>query len=107
MAYETTTVPVEKSQGEIRGMLTRYGAARFGFGEETDDAGVRWASVTFTHQALVVRIRVPHKPVDEKAVRAKVQRARSKDAAAIRYEADEQEARRIWRVMAWNLKARL
>jgi DNA polymerase-3 subunit epsilon len=32
MAYESTTVAVEKSQGEIRGLLTRHGAARFAFG---------------------------------------------------------------------------
>lgn len=107
MAYESTTVPVEKSQGEIRGLLTRHGAARFAFSEESDDAGVRWAGVTFSHAALMVRIRVPHKPIDEAALRKKVLRARSKDARSLRLEMDEQEAKRIWRVMAWNLKARL
>lgn len=39
MAYETTTVPVERSQGEIRKLLTDYDASRFAFGEETDSAG--------------------------------------------------------------------
>lgn len=107
MAYETTTVPVERSQGDVRGLLIKHGAAKFAFAEESDDAGIRWAAVTFTHAALVVRIRVPHKPIDEAALRKKVQRARSKDAASLRAEMDEQEARRIWRVMAWNLKARL
>jgi hypothetical protein len=107
MAYESTTVAVEKSQGEIRGLLTRHGAARFAFGEEVDDAGVRWAAVTFSHAALLVRIRVPHKPIDRRALSTKLQRARSKDARTIELEMNEQEARRIWRVMAWNLKARL
>ena len=55
----------------------------------------------------MVRMRVPHKPVDEKTIRSKVTRARSKTADDFRAELDEQEARRIWRVIAWNLKARL
>src|SRR3954468_24136592 len=107
MAYESTTVAVEKSQGESRGLLPRHGAARFAFGEEVDDAGVRWAAVTFSHAALLVRIRVPHKPIDRRALSTKLKRARSKDARTIELEMNEQEARRIWRVMAWNLKARL
>jgi hypothetical protein len=107
MAYETTTVPVERSQGEIRKLLAGHGAARFAFGEETDTGGVRWAAVSFAHDRYAVRIRVPHKPVDERALRSKVMRARSRTREEIAHEMAEQEARRIWRVMAWNLKARL
>jgi hypothetical protein len=107
MAYETTTVPVERSQGEIRKLLTEHGAARFAFGEETDSAGVRWAAVSFAHGRHAVRIRVPHKPVDDHQARRKCTRARSKTLDDIRGEFAEQEAKRIWRVMAWNLKARL
>jgi hypothetical protein len=107
MAYETTTVPVEKSQGEIRKLLSMHGASRFAFGEETDSAGVRWAMVQFGHQGLMVRMRVPHKPVDEKAIKSKASRARTKTADEFRYELEEQEAKRIWRVISWNLKARL
>jgi hypothetical protein len=107
MAYETTTVPVERSQGEIRGLLAKHGADRFAFGEETDEVGVPWAVMTFSHAGMVVRIRVPHKPIDADAVTNKARRARSKSAAEIAFDMREQEARRIWRVMAWNLKARL
>lgn len=107
MAYESTTVPVEKSQGEIRKLLTGHGADRFAFGEETDSAGVRWAAISFAYAGHAVRMRVPHKPVDERVVRAKIMRARTKTSDDIRAELTEQEARRIWRVMAWNLKARL
>jgi hypothetical protein len=107
MAYETTSVPVEKSQAEIRKLLALHGATRFAFGEETDAADVRWAGVTFAHAGLVVRLRVPHKPVDQRAIGFKVQRARSKTFAEFEAEAIEQEAKRIWRVLAWNLKARL
>lgn len=107
MAYESTTVPVEKSQGELRRLLAGHEASRFAFGEETDSGGVRWAAVSFAHGGHAVRMRVPHKPVDPAAVSRKVLRARSKTRADIELELAEQEARRIWRVMAWNLKARL
>ena len=106
-AYESTTVSVEKSQGEIRAMLAKHGAVSFAFGEEVDDVGVRWAAVTFKSMGLVVRIRVPHKPIDRGELARKIQRSRSKDARTIEFEMGEQEARRIWRVMAWNMKARL
>jgi hypothetical protein len=107
MAYESTTVNVERSQAEIRKLLTTHGAGRFAFGEETDQAGVRWAAVSFTHGGYAVRMRVPHKPVDERLVRSRAQRARTKTAADFEAELVEQEAKRIWRVISWNLKARL
>jgi hypothetical protein len=107
MAYAGTTVPVEKSQGEVRKLLTDFGATRFVFGEEVDDDGVRWALVQFSRRDMMVRLRVPHKALDERAIRAKVQRARSKTTEDFRAELDEQEAKRIWRVIAWNLKARM
>jgi hypothetical protein len=107
MAYETTSVPVEKSQGEIRGLLTKHRATQFAFGEETDCDGRQWAAVSFSAQGYVVRIRVPHKPVDQRELAKKRQRARSKTGADLEHEMREQEAKRIWRVLAWNLKARL
>lgn len=107
MAYETTTVPVERSQGEVRKLLTDYGASRFAFGEETDSAGVRWAAISFAHAGHAVRLRVPHKPVDEKVLLAKARRARTQTYQDFEAVAIEQEARRIWRVIAHNLKARL
>jgi hypothetical protein len=106
-AYSTTTVQVEKSQSEVRNLLTSHGATRFAFGEETDAAGVRWAMVQFGHSGLMVRMRVPHKPVERNAVSSRYNRSRSKTWDQIEQEMAEQEARRIWRVIAWNLKARL
>lgn len=107
MAYASTTVPVERSQGEIRKLLIRFGAARLAFGEERDDMGQRWAAVTFQAKVYAVRMRVPLKPVDEREVTAKYQRARSRTRDEIRDQLYEQEERRIWRVLAWNLKARM
>ena len=106
-AYGSTTVPVERSQGEIRKLLVRHGAQRLAFGEERDETGQRWAAVTFQGGVHGVRIRVPLKVVDERAVTAKYQRARSRTRDEIRDALYEQEERRIWRVLAWNLKARL
>lgn len=107
MAYETTTVPVERSQGEIRKLLADHGATRFAFGEETDSAGVRWAAVSFAHGGYAVRMRVPHKPIDDQALRGKARRAHTRTYEDFERVAIEQEAKRIWRVMSWNLKARL
>jgi hypothetical protein len=107
MAYESTSVPVERSQGEIRKLLAKHGAGRFAFGEERDDVGQRWAAISFTYGGHAVRMRVPLKLVDERAVSTKYMRARTKSKDDIRNELYEQEEKRIWRVLAWNLKARL
>lgn len=107
VAYQSTSVPVERSQAEIRKLLIRAGVDQLAFGEDRDETGQRWAAVTFRHSAFAVRMRVPLKLVDERAVRAKYQRARSRTVDEVRDELYAQEERRIWRVMAWNLKARM
>lgn len=106
MAYESTSVPVERSQGQIRKLLSGAGASRLAFGEERDDTQ-RWAAVTFVIGSHAVRLRVPLKPVDEREVRQKKMRARTKTVEQIREVLYEQEEKRIWRVLAWNLKARM
>ena len=107
MAYENTSVPVERSQGEIRKLLVKHGVARLAFGEETDEIGQRWAAVSFAYGQHGVRMRVPLKLVHEYEVARKYTRARTKTRDEVRNKLYEQEERRIWRVMAWNLKARL
>src|SRR3954470_15776624 len=107
MAYESTSVPVERSQGQIRKLLSGAGASRLAFGEERDDDGRRWAAVTFVLGSHGVRLPVPLKPVREKAVKAKHWRARTKTIDQVRDVLYEQEEKRIWRVLAWNLKARM
>jgi hypothetical protein len=52
-------------------------------------------------------MRVPLKVINEHDVRVKAVRARTKGVDQIRDEMYAQEERRIWRVLAWNLKARL
>jgi hypothetical protein len=106
MAYENTEVAVERSQGEIRKLLYKYEAANFAF-TETSHEGQRWAAIDFVLHEQRVRMRVPLKPADERAIRLKAQRARTKTFADIEREVVEQEAKRIWRVMFHTLKARL
>ena len=106
-AYATTSVPVEKSQTEIRKLLQRFEVRRLAFGEERDESEVRWVAVTFEARALAVRMRVPLKQVNEHDVRAKTLRSRTKGVVEVRNDMYAQEERRIWRVLAWNLKARL
>lgn len=107
MAYESTSVPVERSQGEIRKLLIAHAVEQLAFGEERDATGQRWAAVTFRHGAYAVRIKVPLKVVDERAVNTKFSRSRTKGRDEIRDVLFEQEERRIWRVLSWGLKARM
>ncbi len=106
MAYETTTVSVEKSQGAIRSLLVGHGASEFGFGE-TAQAGTRFAAVSFVVGARAVRMKVPHKPISPRDLSTKYGRSRSRTREDIAREMEEQEAKRIWRVLHWNLKARM
>ena len=106
MAYETTAVPVEKSQGEIRKLLYQHHAANFSF-TETSHEGQQWAAIDFVLHDQRVRVRVPLKRPNQGAIRAKAQRARTKTYDDIERELIEQEAKRIWRVMFHTLKARL
>lgn len=106
MAYENTSVAVSKSQEDIRRLLQRHGASQFTFGEGTVDGRVLVA-VEFMIERMRVRVRVPLKPQAESVLASKARRARSKTLGEIRAEANEQEARRIWRVIHWALKARL
>ncbi|WP_108665137.1 hypothetical protein [Euzebya rosea] len=106
MAYENTSVAVDKSQSEIRRILRKHGADTFQFGE-ADIQGTRWAALEFVLDATRVRMRVPMSQPDEKAIKAKLSRARSKTRADFEGEHYEQEERRIWRVLYWSIKARM
>lgn len=106
MAYENTKVPIEGSQAQIRRMLIDYGADGFGFEEERIDGRVL-ATIRFRAGQHAYRMRVPLKLPSESALAAKARRATRRSYDEIREEALEQEGRRVWRVIAWNLKARL
>lgn len=105
-AYETTAVPVARSQEAIRALLQKHGASTFTFGEATISGKV-WVGTEFSLEHLSIRLRVPLAEPDEDVLTRKARRARSKTLGEIRAEANEQEARRVWRVLHWSIKARL
>jgi hypothetical protein len=100
-AYETTQVPVARSQGELRDLLRKFGAQQFSFGEGAD-----WAGVEFIHADQLVRVRCPLKPPDANAVSDHYSKNR-KSPDASRQTLLNREAMRVWRVLVWTIKARL
>lgn len=106
MAYDKTSVPVERSQGSIREILRKHGARKFAFGQDDDGERI-YALIRFEHEGISVRMRVPLKEPDYGKLEEKAERARSKTYEAMVDEAEEQEAKRIWRVIFYNLKARM
>lgn len=106
MAYSNTQVTTEKSQGDIRGLLSKHGAERFSFSEGDYD-GQWWVGVEFVHNNHLVRIAAPLKTLEERDLNGKVRRARTKTREDFIREHNEQEGRRIWRVIYWSLKSRM
>lgn len=109
MAYETTTVSVSSSQEHIRKVLRGHGAVRTAFGESFEDIDDQagHAAVEFVHCDTLVRVYAPLRRPPAKLVSDKVNRSRTKDRDAIVEELVEQEAKRIWRVLHWTIKARM
>lgn len=85
MAYEHTIVSVDKSQNQIRKLLSAHGANNIAFASnaEPPQEGIM-ANVTIGDRAYGVKIVVPIKP-------------KKRD--------QEQEVRRVWRVLYHHLKA--
>lgn len=108
MAYESTTVPVDKSQAGIRALLVKHGAEQFTFGE--GGGAAPWAGIEFAHGGLLVRMRAPLK-VDEAQLATTWEKHRrnngKKTEIEWRRQHIEQEQKRIWRVLHWTMKARL
>ena len=105
-AYSDTKVPVDRSQGAIRDLLRRYGARRFAFGEDQDEEGTPYALVRFEHEGVAVRLRVPLKLIDQGEALRRT-RHNHKSVEKTLADQEDQEARRIWRVIHYNLKSRL
>ena len=100
-SYESTTVPVAKSQAELRGLLQKFGAQQFTFGEGRD-----WAGVEFLHADHLVRVRCPLRPPTDSAVQAQM-KASHRSIAESTTALLDREAMRVWRVLVWSVKARL
>lgn len=94
--YEGTSVPIWRSQDELRKFLIRFDADQFTFGEGRD-----WAGLEFVHHDVLVRVRCPVKPGDPALVKGHLA---SDDKQG---KADERERERVWRVLVHSVKARL
>jgi hypothetical protein len=105
MAYASTTVPVERSQAQLRKLLQQHGANSFEFGEGVLN-GQPTAAVAFAVHGQHVRMRVPLKAPGDAAVSAAASRSK-RGQHETRATLTEQESKRIWRVLAWNVKARM
>lgn len=106
MAYDKTEVPVARSQESIQKILRRHGARKFAFGQD-DDGHIIYALIRFEHEGMGVRMRVPLKEPDHVVLREKSERARTKTYEDLVLSFEEQEARRIWRVIFYILKSRM
>lgn len=100
-AYDTTDVPITKSQEELRGLLQKFGAAQFTFGEGRD-----WAGVEFVHNDQLVRLRCPFRLPTDQQVKSYDHGAHVGSAQAT-VRLLNREAMRVWRVLVWSVKARL
>lgn len=100
-SYETTSVPIAKSQSELRILLQKFGAQQFTFGE-----GVDWAGVEFVHADQLVRVRCPLRAPTVEQIRAQRKVSRLPEDRTVDLLANR-EAMRIWRVLVWTIKARL
>jgi len=100
-AYAGTEVAVTKSQEELRGLLQKFGAQQFSFGEGRD-----WAGVEFVHSEHLVRVRCPLRLPDDRTVQRYRSGAHTSTAVAV-VTLTEKEAKRVWRVLVWSVKARL
>lgn len=98
---EGTTVEPEKSQGEIMGLLRKYGATGFAYGWEGDTAAIQFVA----HDR---RVRFVLKlPTDARQF-ARTTGARPTTRTATQQQAAlDQEVRRLWRCLALAIKAKL
>lgn len=94
---ETTTVTVEKSQGEVQTLLRRHGA---------DQVATAWdkelgAAVRFRMQGRYAQVQVPP-PVPKRLAELKLRHGRWSEQ-----ELKDQEQRRCWRALLLLIKAKL
>lgn len=91
MSYaKNTKVPIDKSQGEIRKLLTKYGATGFAFAENTS-----MAQVIFEIKGLRIKFNLPMPP------------RYSENATQSSIKTYEQLCRAKWRSLVLCIKAKL
>lgn len=98
-----TSVPVERTRGEIETTLTKYGADQFGYMQDTARG---LASIQFRAHERHIRftLKLPAPSDEQFAATPSKRHARSPEA---RYAAWEQACRQRWRALALCIKAKL
>jgi len=99
---ENTTVPIERSQAEIQGLIQRYGARKFASGYD-EDARLAVIQFEMTGRRVMFRLSLPNLDDERFAVDARG-RQRSHSAWTNAY---DQECRRLWRSLLLVIKAKL
>ena len=106
MAFaENTTVPPEKTKGEIEALVTKYGATHYGTANAPGAA-----AITFVASGRMVRFALPLPSRQETKDRLKKTVARWRWSAVpdqIADEAAHQEVRRRWRCLLLAIKSKL
>jgi len=95
---EKTSVSVDKSQAEVKAILRRYGADRFGTMEEASKA-----FLMFEFKGLTIQMEVPLPDASEFS-RTETGRSRTASSAD---EAHAQAIRQRWRALVLAVKAKL
>jgi hypothetical protein len=100
-----TSVPVEKSLGEIKGTLARYGASEFGYMENATQAAIGFKVRGWTVRFVLP---LPDRASDEFRYRIDGRSSRKfLREPAKQHEAWEQACRQRWRALALCIKAKL
>lgn len=101
MAYaQNTTVSVEKSEAEIKGLMRRYGADRFMSGEERTGAMIAFE---MEGRRIIFRLPLPDR-ADDAFTKTERGRDRTPEAA---FAAWEQACRSRWRSLYLCIKAKM
>jgi crotonobetainyl-CoA:carnitine CoA-transferase CaiB-like acyl-CoA transferase len=102
-----TSIAVEKSQAEIRGLLRRFIDGGYRIEERKSADGTEHAALAFSNGQHEVRFVAEIDPPDYDAVSVLARRARTRTRAEIEDELREAHRRETWHGLAQAIKARL
>jgi hypothetical protein len=106
MFAEGTTVPVEKTRGEIEGMVRKHGASEFASGWNEGQAGISFVIKGRRVKFTVLMPDAGNKAIVDKARRMSRRNWGTPDADKLRV-CVEAEERRRWRCLLLAIKAKL
>ena len=99
---EKTTVPIDRSESEIKALVNRYGARKFMSGTD-EDMGVSIVSFEMQDRRVLFKLQLPDENANEFRFDGRNRRRTDVQTRA----AYEQECRRLWRSLVITIKAKL